>query len=136
MELRRALLLFAIVLGVAAIVTSFSAPAEREEPARPERADPGARVERGKTVPRAISFSTTGKPRAERLGAGRPGVVVVEVARPGQVELRGLGLSAAAEPLTPARLDVYERRTGSYDVRFTPAQSSESRVVGRLEIVE
>ncbi len=138
MELRRALLLFAIVLGLAAIATSLSGPSQRQ--AKPERSPAEqstptatARPEAGESA--AISFSASGRPRTERLEAGRPAVVTVKVVRPGQVELLGLGLSAAAEPLTPARFDVFERRPGSHDVLYTSAESDEVQKVGKLRIV-
>lgn len=138
MELRRALLLFAIVLGIAAIATSLSGPSGRED--KPERlpaaepATPGATAQAAAREPASISFSTESRPRTERLEAGRPAVVAVEVARPGQVELPGLGLSGAAEPLTPARFDVLESELGSYVVRFTSALSGEVRTIGKLRI--
>ncbi|MCA1681245.1 MAG: hypothetical protein LC777_21025, partial [Actinobacteria bacterium] len=100
----------------------------------------GARLLRAPQAPEAresaaISFSASGRPRTERLESGRPAVVTVKVGRPGQVELPGLGLSAAADPLTPARFDVFARRAGSHDVLYTSAQSGESRKVGKLRIV-
>ena len=138
MELRRALLLFAIVLGIAAIATSLSGPDNREEKterSRAEPATPSAGPQPEGTEPAAISFTTQGTPVTERLGSGRAAAVIVEVGRPGQVELAGLGLSDTADPLTPARFDVFERRPGSYDVRFIPAQSGEVQTIGELRIV-
>ncbi|HEV2723194.1 MAG TPA: hypothetical protein VGV10_01030 [Thermoleophilaceae bacterium] len=138
MELRRALLLFAIVLGLAAIATSLSGPTERQ--GRPERSPAEQSTPNATALPAAeesaaISFSASGRPRTERLEAGRPAVVTVKVVRAGQVELSGLGLSSAAEPLTPARFDVFERRAGSHDVLFRSAESGEVRKVGKLRIV-
>jgi hypothetical protein len=140
MELRRALLLFAVVLGLAAIATSISRPADRGDdeasdspPAR--RGSPTAQPRKGVLEPSAISFSATGTPRTERLAAGRLAVVTVDVAQPGEVELGGLGLTAAAEPLTPARFDLLERRAGRYEVRFRPAVGGEARTVGVLAVV-
>ena len=136
MELRRALLLFAIVLGVAAIVTLVSAPerAQRDDGSGLPDADPpgGPEPLPGPAAP--ISFSAA-EPKVRRLEAGRPATVAVKVPAPGQVELQGLGLSAPAEPLTPARFEVLERRPGSYDVRFTPAEGGEPRGAGTLRIV-
>ena len=137
MELRRALLLFAIVLGLAAVVTSISRPerAKRDvsngSPRTSEpSASPGPRGDR----PAAIRFSAA-EPKARRLEAGRPATVSVRVPTPGQVELEGLGLSAAADRLTPARFEVLETRPGRYEVRFTPANGGEARTAGALRIV-
>ena len=134
MELRRALLLFAIVLGVAAIVALVSAPerAPRDDGSGlPDVEEPSAGP--GGQAP-AVSFSAA-EPKVRRLEAGRPATVAVEVPAPGQVELEGLSLSAPADPLTPARFEVLERRPGRYAVRFTPAEGGEARRAGTLRIV-
>ena len=141
MELRRALLLFALVLGLAAIATSFSRPADSDEettpaPAPAQRTGPSASPREESQQPRVVSFSATGIPRTMRITAGMPAAVSVEVARPGRVDLVGLGLTAPAEPLTPARFDVLEKRPGSYEVRFSGAgDAGEGRSVGVLEVV-
>ena len=140
MELRRALLLFAIVLGLAAVVTSFSRPAQRddEDASRPPAVQPGSARAEPRPVargPKRLSFSTVGKPSTRRLAANRPATVTVGTRRAGEVELAGLGFAAAAEPLTPARFEVLERRPGRYEVRFTPAGTEETRTVGTLLIV-
>ncbi len=134
-QLRRALLLFAVVLGLAAIATSFSRPAKRDGGA-PDRSQaqsgtPGANAAK----PAQISFSTTAKPRTQLLTADSAATVTVEVARPGQVELAGLGQTAGAEPLTPALFEVLESQPGRYKVRFTPATDTEARTLGVLQIV-
>jgi len=129
-KLRRALLLFAVVLGLAAIVVSFSRPAKRDVGS----SDP-SQAQRSTAEPELISFSATAQPRTQRLAANRAAAVTVEVTRTGQVDVPGLGLTAAAEPLTPARFDVLESQAGDYTVRFTPAADSEARTVGTLKIV-
>ena len=137
MELRRALLLFAIVLGVAAIVTMVSTP-EREQrddgSGLPDASEPSASPAPLRDPAAPISFSAA-EPASRRLEAGRPATVAVKVPAPGQVELEGLGLSAPAEPLTPARFEVLARRPGRHDVRFTPADGGEPRNAGTLRIV-
>lgn len=137
MELRRALLLFAIVLGLAAIVTSVSRPdrPERDDgSALPNTAEPEAGPEPLGGRPAPISFTAV-EPTTRRLEAGRPATVLVKVPEPGEVRLGGLGLSAPADRLTPARFEILERRPGDYEVRFTPAGSSEERAAGILRIV-
>ena len=137
MELRRALLLFAIVLGLAAIATSLSRPEQTprdDGSALPGASDPTAGPGPLGDRPAPISFSDR-KPRARRLQAGRPATVTVKVRAPGQVELLGLGLSAPAAPLTPARFEVLERRPGRHEVRYTPAEGGKGRSVGTLRIV-
>ena len=136
-ELRRALLLFAIVLGVAAIVTSVSRPerAQRDDGrGLPDASEPAPAPRPVGERPASLTF-TAAEPATRRLEAGRPATVTVKVPAPGQVELPGLRLSASAEPLTPARFEVLERRPGRYRVRFAPAEGGEARTAGTLRIV-
>lgn len=140
MELRRALLLFAIVLGLAAIVTSFSRPAGRDDESAPNTStvEPGAaRAGPRRETPRPIlvSFSTAEKPRTKQVAANRPATVTVKTERAGEVELPGLGFAGAAERLTPARFEVLESRPGRYPIRFKPAGDGEARTIGTLRIV-
>ena len=136
MELRRALLVFAILLGVAAIVTSLSRPerAQRDDGSAWPDADPSANPGPLGDRPAPITFSAA-EPKTRLLQAGRPATVTIKVPAPGQVELVGLGLNAAAAPLTPARFEVLERRPGRYGLRFTPAEGGEARNAGTLRIV-
>ena len=136
MELRRALLLFAIVLGLAAIATSVSRPPERRERAQtPAPSEPIASPRPGSSAPREIEFAPAARPPTKRLAAGRPATVVVEVTDSGQVEIEGLGLSGFAEPLTPTRFDVLTNHQGSHRVRFTAAGTDEAQTIGTLEVV-
>jgi len=138
-HLRRALLLFAVVLGLAALAASVSrSPRERgeratraPEPAPAPQAVPGPPAAR----PSHLAFAAGGRPRTIRMREGRSATITVKVHEPGQVELRGLGLTAAAEPLTPARFDVFADRPGRYRVRFTPASRPEAETVGVLRVV-
>jgi hypothetical protein len=139
-ELRRALLLFAIVLGLAAIATSFSRPAKpTDEPASEDpptgRSTPTAGPRRTGPRPDVITFSAAGAPRMKRLDANRAAEITVEVPQPAQVELVGLGLTAAGEPLTPARFELLVRRPGRYDVKVTPSGDGQARSAGTLEVV-
>ncbi len=52
----------------------------------------------------------------------------------GTVEIPRLGLSASAEPLTPARFDVLPTEPGRYELRFVPAAGDESRPAGTLTV--
>ena len=133
MHLRRALLLFAIVLGLAALATAVSQPAtqRRSEPTTPKAAAPAPPAAK---TPEA-RFSTEGEPRTRQVEARKPVVVVVETEKePGQVAIERLGLTATAEPLTPARIDVLPRQPGRYEVLFAPAGEASPRPVGRLVV--
>ncbi len=133
MELRRALLLFAIVLGVAAVVAAVAGPASRD----PESTTATAPASRpapagGQRPPTRVRVDGRGAPVIRRLEAGRATTVVVDVAEPGQVELEGLGLTDAAEPRDPAMFETLPAERGRYRVLFAPAGGARTRVLGVL----
>ena len=143
LELRRAILLFAIVLGLAAVATSISRP--RDPPAE-ERRDGVQRSPGASSLPtanprparvreRVLAFRASGRPRVGYLPAGRAAVVRVSVPKPGEVELEGLGLSAPAEPLTPARFEVLATEQDRHRVRFRPVEGGEERTAGVLQVL-
>lgn len=146
MHLRRALLLFAIVLGLAAIAASVSRPRdEAGERATPDPAAPSA-SDSGPAPTVSPGTAATGEPLVEvtfgdaddqpirRVTQGQATTVVVEVDEPGQVEIPDLGLSATGEPLTPARFEIFPAQPGTHEVRFTSASGDESTAVGTLAV--
>ena len=139
MHVRRALLLFAIVLGLAALAASLSRTNE-DDPLKPETAPrsepttPRVSPAPAPAPPEELAFDAA-EDDVEELDEGRPATVEVTVDEPGQVEIPLLGLSAAAEPLTPARFDVLPSESGRYELTFTPAAGDESRPAGTLDVV-
>lgn len=145
-HLRRALLLFAIVLGLAAIAASVSRPGDSTS----ERAtsSPGVpqatETERAPTASpgsadtaeplAAVTFDNPEREPTRRVSAGQATTVLVEVDEPGEVEIPDLGLSAPGEPLTPARFEVFSAEPGTHEVLFTPAAADEPDEVGTLAI--
>jgi hypothetical protein len=132
------LLLFAIVLGMAALVASLSRPIEErhDDSAQPEPREPGpatASPTPAPNLPEALSFEAS-ENETMRLQAGRAATVEVSVEQPGTVDIPGMGLTATANPHTPARFDVLASRPGRYDVLFTPAGSNPSEAAGRLVV--
>jgi hypothetical protein len=138
-HLRRAFLLFAIVLGMAALAASLSRPAEerKSDSAKQEPSDPGppsASPQAAPELPSALSFDAA-ENESERMRAGEAATLEVAVEEPGTVEIPDMGLSAVAEPLTPARFDVLGTRPGRYELLFTPAGGDrESEPAGRLVV--
>jgi len=129
MHLRRALLLFAIVLGTAALVASLSRPIEdrRGQSTTPTQTEPGPTTATpgppsGGTaeLPKTVVFHAS-RNESKKLQAGEAATVEVEVSEAGSVEIPDMGLTAAAEPVTPARFDVLVTRPGRYPLLFTPA---------------
>ena len=88
MHVRRALLLFAMVLGVAALATAVSQPRqETREPAVREERAPTARPGPGGAGAAQIEFAAGERPRTRRLAVGRSATVVVQVPEAGEVTL-------------------------------------------------
>ena len=136
MHLRRALLLFAIVLGLAALAAGLSRPAERARAAH--GADRGRARAGDQVAPGAgrAAASAPLDPRRRSLAADQAAEVLVEraPARPGG-RYPGLGLSASADAVTPARFDVLEHRPGRYPILFAPAGGDEATDAERGTLV-
>ena len=141
--MRRAILLFAIVLGLAAVATSISRPQDPPVEEHPDRAQrrpgasslPTANPRPAGARERVLAFRARGQPRIRYLPAGRAAIVKVSVPQPGEVELEGLGLSAPAEPLTPARFEVLATEQDRHRVRFSPVAGGEARTAGVLQVL-
>ena len=141
MHLRRALLLFAIVLGVAALAASLAPPPEstrqRTTPAPPPTTvtqpeamapPPAARTVR-------VSFDAAARrPAVQRVPAGDHVIVSVAALEPGQIGLGDFDLVADVGPNTPAGFDLLPTRPGRYPVTYRPSLGRERRV-GTLAVV-
>ena len=137
MHIRRALLLFAIVLALAAVVTTLSNPGSDKPspaPAQSLAAPGGLAEQKAADDEGAVDFSTS-RPRNHRVPSGRATTVRVHVQSAGQVQIRGLGESDTADAVTPARFDLLPNRPGRYPVEFTPAAGDTTESVGTLVAV-
>jgi hypothetical protein len=136
-HIRRALLLFAIVLGMGALVASLSRPPEErsrtEAREKPEPSPTTAKPMPPDNPPRPVSFDAVSDER-RLLPVDRAATIEVSVDEPGSVELPELGLTASADEHTPARFDIFPTRAGSYEILFTPAQGDETRPAGTLVV--
>ena len=135
MHIRRALLLFAIVLGMAALVASISRPPEKRT-ATEQTAEPGPATAAPAPVnnpPRPVSFDATSRER-RRLAEGRAATVEVAVEEPGTVEVPDLGLTASADEHTPARFEIFPTRAGAYAILFKPADGDQSKPAGTMVV--
>jgi len=141
-HLRRALLLFAIVLGMAALVASLSRPVDHHpthttpattpEPG-PPTAEPGSAVESGTVLSHPIVFQAQ-KDESKKVPAGDAATVEVAVTQAGTVAIPDMGLSAPADPVTPARFDLFPTRPGRYELTFVPARGEEPQPAGSLVV--
>ena len=137
-HLRRAMLLFAIVLGVAALVASLSPPREERQAkttaSEPRPAAPPTATATPAPEPsRALEFDAE-QNESLRVRSGAAATVLVAVEVPGSVDIPDLGLTQAANPHTPARFDILAPSPGDYDLLFSPAGGGESEAAGRLVV--
>jgi hypothetical protein len=134
-HLRRALLLFAIVLGMAALVASLSRPIEprRTDTAPREPGPPKATPGPAPELRSPLAFVAT-ENSAKRLRTGEAATIEVTVPERGSVEIPNLGLTAPADRFTPARFEVLPTRPGRYPLVFTPSNGDRSRPAGRLVV--
>jgi hypothetical protein len=130
-HLRRALLLFAMVLGFAALAAAVS------RTSRLDRTDRGAAPSPPPSgevrPPEEVELSAKGRPRTARVTADDSTLLSASVDEPGQVEVEGLGLLAAADSSTPATLPL-SAQPGRYSVLFTPSRDGEPRRIGTLVV--
>jgi hypothetical protein len=143
-HVRRALLLFAIVLGLAAIAASVSRQPEEsgqrdDQPAARSGTDdvPEPEVSPGSATPSQTAVELLFEAELDqtrRVDAGQPATVLVETDEPGLVEIPDLGQSASAEPLTPARFELLVSDAGRYGIEFKPAADDTSSAAGTLVV--
>jgi hypothetical protein len=141
-HVRRALLLFAIVLGLAAIAASLSRSPE-ESGDRAEQPVAGGGTDAG-TTPSVSSGSASEGPvelvfdasraQVRRVEEGQPATLLVEVDEPGLAEISELGLSANGDALTPARFEVRVSDPGRYELSFTPVEDDTTSPAGTLVV--
>jgi hypothetical protein len=137
-EIRRAILLFAVVLGVAAIVSSIARPPERggDDSSPPAEQADAAKPGQPTPQPKTLEFGSGAKPPTRTVEVGQPATVLVDVETPGQVEIPSLGLTDTAEPLTPALFEVLVTAKGKHAILAQPAGSdSPPAKVGTLKVV-
>jgi len=129
-HVRRALLLFAIVLGFAALAAAISQAPRRTGANRAPIAAPLPEAE--VRPPVRLELSARGRPRSLRLAAGNAATLTVSVPEPGQVELQDPALTSPAEPSTPASFPLLIDRPARYPVLFTAVDSDEPRRIGTV----
>jgi hypothetical protein len=134
MHLRRALLLFALVLGLTALAAAVSPSREKDEPPVPPAAAVAGSPP-GPVAPRTVAFRarSTGRPPLRRARAGEHLVVTVASGDGGLATIPQLGRIETVSPAAPARFDLLAPAAGRYDVMLqVGAGPSEPRRVGTL----
>jgi hypothetical protein len=138
-QIRRVLLLFALVLGLSALVASIAPPPETDDEATDDAtvAEPAPPL-RPAQGPASVTLSARGAkapPVTRRVRVGSSFSLEISVPGPGDVVLEGLGLRQTADPLTSARFELLAEPAGRYAVGFVPVDG-ERRTVGRLVFAE
>jgi hypothetical protein len=130
-HLRRAILLFALVLGLTALAAAVSPTRNATTPTTPtvSPSTPAATAE-----PRAVEFvSASGAPQVRRARTGEHIVLMVTAPQGGLVTIPRLGRTASVSAAAAARFDVLAPAPGRYDLLLTPSGGSgEPGPVGTL----
>lgn len=129
MQLRRLLVFMLLVLFVSGLAAQIAGPpprggTETEATTTDQTPTPSLRPAEPPPVAgraREIELRLGGGDRTaeEHVEVGEHVVVKVAAPEPGQVEIEGLGRTAAADPDTPAIFDLLPDRVGRYEVSFT-----------------
>jgi hypothetical protein len=139
-QLRRVLLLFALVLGLSALVAALVPPPDEDEgPARNVQTVQAASP-RSAGGDGALRFDVRTRPAPERVQTRRaaPGSRVsleVSVPEPGDVTIPAVGLRQSGDPHAPARFDLLAPASGRYAVVFEPVRGP-ARTVARVAFTE
>lgn len=134
MHLRRAILLFALVLGLTALAAAVS-PSRRDPIGSGSTVGPAAPVAASEALPREIVIDARRARGRSQLLQARPNehvVVSVLASIGGLATIPRLGRTATVSPAAPARFDVLAPSSGRYDVMFKASDSNEPRRVGTL----
>jgi hypothetical protein len=128
-HVRRAILLFALVLGLAARAAAIS-PSRNTGPPTPALAPPAGQQSAGGAT-RQLTFAVGGKP-VRRAREGEHVVVSVASEAGGVATIPRLGLTASVSPTAPALFDLLAPAPGRYEVMITASEATEPKRVGTL----
>jgi hypothetical protein len=125
---RRAILLFALILGLAALVAAVSPTRETSGPvlAPPEV---GSRGDTGGV--RQVAFAVGGR-RVRRAREGEHLLVSVASEAGGVATIPRLGQTATVAPTAPAQFDLLAPAPGRYDVLITTTGATRAHRIGTL----
>jgi hypothetical protein len=133
-HLRRAILLFALVLGLTALAAAVS-PSRQGTIGSGSGVGPAAPVPASEAMPRQIVLDTRRARGRSQVLHARPNehvVVSVLASSGGLATIPRLGRIATVSPAAPGRFDLLLPAAGRYDVMFEASDSNEPRRVGTL----
>ena len=122
MQRRQAILVFVLALVAGMLAVAIAAPDEETSESAPS---PAPSADRGVGNVR-VAFDAA-KPQTTSVPLGSQVQLEVEVPAAGLVEVRGQGLTGAAQPGTPARFDVLASDAGRFEVRYVPVEGGPRR---------
>jgi hypothetical protein len=125
-HLRRAILLFALILGLTALAAAVSPSREMGVPVT----GPPPAVAPSKPLARTVTFPPRPVVRVAR--AGEHLVLSVASAQGGLMTIPRLGRTATVSPDTPALFNLLAPPAGRYDVLFAASPLDEPRLAGTL----
>ena len=123
MHLRRAVLLFGIVVGLAAVVAVLAPKPQDSQLLQRPPAPPPAPPPAAPSLDVTVSFAHV--PPTLSIPPGAHLVLTADVPSPGDVSF--LGSVQAAEPGTPAVFDVVVPASGSFALAFDPSGAGAAR---------
>ena len=127
MHLRRALLLFALVLGLTALAAAVSPSRKDDPPATSSVVTPASPV-----LPRALAFDSA-VPQVRRARTGEHLMLTVVAREGGLVTIPRLGRTSSVSASAAARFDLLAPAPGRYYVLLQQAAGpDEPRTVGTL----
>jgi hypothetical protein len=130
-HVRRAILLFALVLGLTALAAAVSPSRTTNQ----TTVSPAAPLPAGVVVPRTVAFDARTKTaRTRRATPGEHVLISVASSQGGLATIPQLGRTGSVSPDAPAQFDVLAPSSGRYDVMIQVSGSSEPRRVGTLVI--
>jgi hypothetical protein len=133
-HLRRAILLFALVLGLTALAAAVS-PTRDSTPALTSPAPaPAPSPAAAQPATRTVAIDSRPGARAVDRSARQGDRVVLRVSSTegGQITIPRLGRTDSVSPAAPAQFDLLAPSPGRYDVLFAAAAGAEPRRVGTL----
>jgi hypothetical protein len=131
-HIRRAILLFALVLGLTAVAASLAPTPRESRNQTPSKVPPPppAPAGQGITVVK-LRAPATAKPPEPQVKTGTHVVIAVSSSQAGQAAIPTLGRIASVGAYSPARFDLNAPAPGRYPVWFT-APGGEAQQVGTL----
>jgi hypothetical protein len=124
-HLRRALLLFALVLGLTALATAIAPVPERHDESEVAPPPPQPPVPPATTLTLRAPSKTA---RAYRVAANARVVVQVVAGEGGQVEIPKLGEVQSVGEDATGEFDLLDLAPGRYDVLFEPALGTPAKI--------